>query len=180
MAHNWKAVAKHTVVTVGEVGAITGGIILTKKFLDFKVLFKNQIAADPNYANKFHIKHQGAIKLVGGAALACFIKNPWIRMFAIGIAIEGAITETRTLTTNAEGVSFFDSIGAGGEDDGDTGAIDQELIEAARETSGRGGQKSFGNRFPTTVGANDFGSRFPTTVGNMGWGEQPTSYTAGF
>lgn len=172
MAQNWKAVAKHTAVTVGEVAVLTGGIILTKKFLDFRVIFKNQIAADPKYADKFHIKHQGAIKLVGGAALACFIKNPWLRMLAIGVAIEGAITEARVLTTNSEtGVSFFDQIGAGDEDDMDgLGEIDQELIDAAKQTSG-----TFGDRFQTSVGAQNFGDRFPTSVG---WGDEPTSWTA--
>ena len=32
MAKNWKAIAKHTGITVGEIGVMGASIILTKKF----------------------------------------------------------------------------------------------------------------------------------------------------
>lgn len=162
MAQNWKAIAKHTGITIGEVAVLTGGIVLTKKFLDARILFQKQIAADPTYAEKWFVKHQGAVKLVGGAAAACFIKNPWLRMIAIGIAVEGAITEARVLTMNKEtGLSFFEQIGA---EDNSTSAIDEEMKAAALLAAGVGGRE-FTDRFPTQVAG--FGDQYTTAVG---WG----------
>lgn len=165
MAINWKAVAKHGMITTGEVGVITGSIIITKKFLDARILFAKQIAADPTYADKWYIKHQGALKVGIGVIAASLIKNPWLKMVAIGVAIEGAITEARVLTTNkTTGLSFFEQIGAG------EAEIDAEMMEAANATKGMGG---FGDRFDSTVAG--FGDRFDTTV--AGWGDRGADQT---
>ena len=163
MAHNWKVIVKHGALTAGEAAAIGTGMILTKKFLDARVLFEKQIAADPTYAEKWYIKHQGAVKIAIGVTAAALIKNPWIKMFAIGLAVEGFITEARVLTTNKDGVAFFDSIG-----NSDQSQIDQEMIEAAKQTQGG----NFGDRFATHVGqiGATFGDRFATSVG---WGFNP-------
>jgi len=154
MAKNWKAIAKHTGITVGEIGVMGASIILTKKFLDARILFKNAIEKDPTIADKWYIKHQGAIKIVGGAIGASMIKNPWLKMVMIGVALEGFITEAVVLSTNkSTGVSFFDKIGASDEQ------IDAEMIEA---TKGIGG---YGDRFDSTVAG--YGDRFDSTV--AGW-----------
>lgn len=172
MAHNWKAVAKHGAITTGEVAVMGTSMILTKKFLDARVLFAKHIEKDPAFADKWYIKHQGAVKVVGGAIAATMIKNPWIRMIAIGIALEGFITEARVLTTNKEtGVSFFESIG--------TADIDAEMLQAAKAISGEDDNLifgddnlpienmsavgAFGNEYNTQVGA--FGNEFNTQVG---------------
>ncbi len=176
---NWTAVAKHAAYTGGEVAVLTGGIILTKKFLDFKVLFKKKIEQDPTYAEKFHIKHQGLIKLGVGSVAACFIKNPWLRMLAIGVAVEGAITEARLLTTDKEGVSFFDQIGAD-----DQASIDAEMRAAAEGMQGTGEGNDFGNRFQTTVGAGGTGAFYDRFVTSVGFGDdldnRRMSATAGY
>lgn len=132
MKAQFMAHAKRTGMTVAEIGVITGSIIITKKFIDARTLFAKQIEADPTYADKWYIKHQGAIKLVGGALAASYIKNPWLKMVCIGIAIEGAITEARVLTTNkSTGLSFFEQIGAPTEQE-----LDQEMLEAAKRMNG--------------------------------------------
>lgn len=161
MAQNWKAVAKHTGITVGEIGVMGGSMIITKKFLDARILFAKQIEADPTYADKWYIKHQGAIKLVGGAIAASMIKNPWLKMVAIGIALEGFVTEAVVLTKNKDtGVSFFEKIGA-------ESTIDEEMLEAAKQISTSG----FGDRFDSTVAG--FGDRFDSTVAGFGVEQMP-------
>lgn len=165
MAYNFKSQAKITAMTLGEVGVVGGSMILTSKFLDFNVLFKNQIAADPNYANKFHIKHQGAIKLVVGALAAAHIKNPWLKLLAIGVAVEGFIREVRVLTTDSAGTAFFDKIGNSNSQQ--NAEADARLLEIAKKMEMSGP--------PLTT---DYGS----TVGNAGvmtLSESYPQFTAG-
>jgi len=185
---NFKVIVKHGAITAGEVGVITGGIIVTKKFLDFKNLFKNQIAANPDYANKFHIKHQGIIKVAAGTIGASMVKNPWIKLALIGMAVEGAITEIRVLTTNKEtGASFFDQIGAG------ESQMDLEMLEAAKMIKGNeeegmeGVGADYGDRYATMVSGNDYGDRYATSVGqftgrggNIDLNDMQSSYVSGF
>lgn len=119
-----KGVMKGAITTVKDVALITGGAIAAQKFLDFKTIFPN---VDPN---KWFIKHEGAIK-VGAVVLtlAMWKKAPeWLKFVLWGIAVQGALKEIRTLTMNAEGKAFFDSIGAG--------AYDNEIKEAARNIEG--------------------------------------------
>ena len=134
MKYNFKEKAKVAGMTVAEISVLTGTIVLTKKFLDFNVLFKNKIAADPTFANKWYIKHQGAIKLVGGALAAAHVDNPWLKLLFIGVAIEGAITELRTVTTDDAGVSFFDKIGRNPANDAANAQADAILIDMARKS----------------------------------------------
>lgn len=182
MAHNWKAVAKHTGITVGEVGVIGFSTILTAKFIDARVLFKKQIEADPTYADKWYIKHQGALKLLGGAIGASMIKNPWLKMVFIGIALEGFITESVVLTKNKDtGVSFFDKIGAS-EDE-----INAEMMKAAQATNGVGAGydevSGYGDRYATAVSG--YGDRYATSVsgdnnGGIDLNRMQASYVSGF
>jgi hypothetical protein len=155
--------AKLVGMTVAEVAVLGGGMIVTKKFLDFNVLFKNQIEKDPKFAEKWFIKHQGAIKLVAGAIGAYYVKNPWVRMLLIGVALEGFVSEVRVLTTNKDGVSFFDKIGQGQSD------LDAQLLQAAKEAEISGGQLDPASAYPTAVGQQEsVTDRFPTAVGSMG------------
>ena len=117
------------------VGLATAGIIGTQKFLDFKTLFPN---VDPN---KWFIKHEGAVK-VGGVAVAfmLFQKMPdWAKWLLIGVAVQGAVKEIGTLTTNKEGKRFFEQIGAGD--------YDEQINSLAAEI------KNATNEFTTGVGA---------------------------
>lgn len=138
MKYNFKEKAKVAGMTVAEVGVLTGGIILTKKFLDFNTLFKNKIAADPTFADQWYIKHQGAIKMVVGALAAAHVSNPWLKLLCIAVAVEGAITEARVLTTDEAGVSFFDKIGRASNNSyaEENSRADQILLDLARKTSG--------------------------------------------
>lgn len=131
MKANFKTALKHTGSAVKDVAIIGGGMILTKKFLDAKVLFAKQIEKDPAYADKFYIKHQGALKLIGGSLAAGMVKNPLLKLALVGVAIEGFISEARTLSTNKDGVAMFESIG-------DSSEVDQEMLEAASTVKGFG------------------------------------------
>lgn len=181
MKIQWKAVAKTGAITIGEVAVLTGSIVLTKKFVDFNTLFKKQIDADPKYAEKFHIKHQGLIKIGAGVIGATLIKNPWLKMVFIGIAIEGAITEARVLMTDSAGISFFDKIGA---DD-----IDKEMIEAAKLVRGNDDDEGenkriegYGDRFESAVSG--YGDKYESGVSggknDIDLNSMQASYVSGF
>jgi len=107
----FSSIAKHAGMTVAEVAVVGGSMLLTTKFLDFETLFKNQIAKDPTYKDKWFIKHQGAIKLVAGATAAAYVKNPWLKLLFIGVAANGFIQEARVLTAKDDGTNFFNQIG---------------------------------------------------------------------
>lgn len=158
--------AKVAGYTVAEVAVVGGSMLLTKKFLDFETLFKNQIAADPKYKDKFWMKHEGGIKLVAGALAASYVKNPWLKMVLIGVAVGGFIQEVRVLTTKADGSSFFDQIGQ--PKMGADNSLDQMMKEAADraqqelEMSGVNSTKMY----PTAVGKQMNSTRmYPTAVG---------------
>jgi hypothetical protein len=125
-ASKFKSIAKRGFMTVAEVSVVGGSMLLTTKFLDFETLFKNQIAKDPTYKDKWFIKHQGAIKLVAGATAAAYVKNPWLKLLFIGVAANGFIQEVRVLTTKADGTNFFNQIG--------NTEMDQRLRAAATGT----------------------------------------------
>lgn len=107
----FKSVAKKGLMTVAEVAVITGGALLTTKFLDFNTLFKDQIAKDPTFADKWFVKYQAPIKLVAGATLAAYVKNPWMKLFFAGVAVNGAIGTVRLATAKDDGTNFFQPIG---------------------------------------------------------------------
>ena len=181
MKVQWKAVAKHGAITAGEVAVITGGIILTKKFLSAKTLFKNQIEKDPTFVDKWYMKHEGAVKVGIGVVAASLIKNPWLKMVAIGFAIEGAITEVRYLTTDkTSGASFFDAIGMG------ESSIDAEMLAAAKAVSGYEDDgvsgEGYGNRYESGVsGQETYGNRYTTAVsGNIDLNDMQSAYVSGF
>lgn len=117
--------AKKAGMTALEVGVVGGSMLATTKFLDFEILFKNQIEKDPTYKDKWFIKHQGAIKLVAGAAAAAYIKNPWLKLVAIGVAANGFIQEVRVLTAKEDGTNFFNQIG---------NSLDEKLLQLAQST----------------------------------------------
>ena len=119
-----KGVAKNTMMNVKDIALITVGAIAAQKFLDFKTIFPNVDV------NKWFIKHEGAIK-VGAVVItiAMWKKMPvWLKFVLWGVAVQGALKEIRTLTMNADGKAFFDSIGAG--------QYDAEIAEAAKRIEG--------------------------------------------
>lgn len=121
----FKSIAKRGAMTVAEVAVVGGSMLLTTKFLDFETLFKDQIAKDPTYKDKWFIKHQGAIKLVAGATAAAYVKNPWLKLLFIGVAANGFIQEVRVLTAKDDGTNFFNQIG--------NSEMDQKLLAAAND-----------------------------------------------
>jgi|GEM_PF-4398379 hypothetical protein len=158
MAINWKAHAKEAGHTILEVGALTGGMIVSKKFLDFENLFKNQIAKDPKFEDSWFMVHEGAVKLVVGVAAATFVKNPYAKFALVGLAVAGAIQEIRTVTS-MHGSPFFDAIGAA--------QPDAELVEAARAFQTRG-MNGYVNDAPTAVARiSGFTNENPTGVAGM-------------
>ena len=148
MKFNFKHQLKEIGHTAVEVAVLTGGAIVSKKFMDFKTLFKNQIAADPLYLNKFWMVHEGGVKFAVGLAGASYFKNPYVKWAFIGVAVAGAFQEVRHLTAQG-GAPIFDPIGNRGEPDA-------ELVEAARNFMTRGTRYnavsgSFVNDAPSAV-----------------------------
>lgn len=151
----FKDKGKAALNTAAEVGVAGGTMLVTAKFLDFKTLFKNRIAKDPNFANVWWIRHEGLWKFGGGIGLAIYAKNPWVRLIGIAIAIVGFVQEAIILTTDSKGTSIFNKIGA-------NDATDEALLKAAENVSGNNPTREF----PTSVGTNPT-KEFPT---NVGWG----------
>lgn len=125
MTYNFKAKAKMAAITAAEVGVMGGSMLLSQKFLSFDVIFKNQIAADPTYKDKWFIKHQGAIKFAAGVLGAIYIPNPWLKLVAVGVAINGLVQEVRVLTMK-DGEYTFDAIGN----------LDKKLLNLANRVNG--------------------------------------------
>lgn len=125
----FKSIAKKAAMTVAEGAVVTGGILLTTKFLDFNTLFKDQIAKDPAFADKWFVKYQAPIKLVAGAALATYVTNPWAKLAFFGLALNGAIGTVRLATSKADGTNFFQQVG-------NSKMIDQKLKEYAMNMNG--------------------------------------------
>lgn len=157
MKARFKDLAKAGGMTAAEVAVVGVSTLATKKFLDFRMIFKNQIAKNPAFENNFIIRHQGLFKFGLGVAGAIFIKNPWVRMISLGVALEGFISEARVLTTPKGGAAFFDAIGQSAVQAGQMSELDRELLEAARqEMTSTSGQENPANRYPTAVGAMDW------------------------
>jgi len=160
---------KKTGATIAEVGVVTGGALLTTKFLDFNILFKDQIAKDPTFANKWYIKYQAPIKLVAGTFLASYVKNPWLKLAFIGIGVNGAIGTIRMATAKSDGTNFFNSVGQA--------EFDAKLLEAARTAGDKIAPQNtqvaipFSKAYPTQVGKPVDLMVYPYSgVGNNGQG----------
>jgi len=147
MNYNFNPISKMALMTAGEIGVVGGSMLLSQKFLDFNMLFKNQIAKDPKYKDKWFIKHQGGIKFTVGVLAAINIKNPWLRLLAFGVAANGLVQEVRVLATK-DGAPLFDSIGNG---------MDAKLLEAAKKAG------AVGDQYQTMV-AGPVGTEFLTQV----------------
>jgi len=158
--------AKKIGITAGEIAVVGTAMIITKKFLDFNTLFKNKIAADPTFADKWFIKHQGAIRFGLGLAAASYIKNPWLKLAMLGIAAEGFITEVRVLTTDAAGTSFFDKIG---NNNGMLPPADDELLKLAAQYDNQlSGPENPVYQYGSTVAYTDPTQEYTTTVAGAG------------
>lgn len=154
MKYNFQAKAKMAAMTAGEVAVVGGSALLSQKFLSFENLFKNQIAKDPTYKDKWFIKHQGAIKFAVGVLGAIHIENPWLRMIALGIAVNGLVQEVRVLTMK-DGAPTLDAIGN----------IDKKLLDAAKSAGAamQRGLGAVGDTYQTMV-AGPVSQQYPTQV----------------
>jgi len=163
----FKEKGKVIAMTAGEVGVVTGGMIMAAKFLDFNTLFKNQIAKDPKYADKWFIKHQGAIKFIGGLAIAAFMPNPWLKLLFLGVAAEGLLRQVRVFSTMKDGTNWLDKIGKGANTGQNTSQIDQELRDAGlqAEREATMGIINPATSFPTSAGAINPSMEYVTSVG---------------
>lgn len=150
MKYNFQAKAKMAGMTALEIGVVGTSMLLSQKFLSFDELFKDKIAADPTYKDKWFIKHQGAIKFAVGVLAAVHIPNPWLRLVAFGVAANGLVQEIRVLTTKEDGTERFEKIG---ETD-----FDKRLRQAAESVRGPLSQK-----YPTQV-AGPLGTEYLTQV----------------
>lgn len=148
MKYNFNPISKMAVMTAGEIGVVGGSMLMSQKFLDFNILFKNQIAADPKYAQKWFIKHQGGIKFAIGVLAAINIKNPWLRLLAFGVAANGLVQEVRVLATK-DGQPMFDRIGQN--------ELDKKLLQAAKSAG------AVGDKYQTMV-AGPVGTEYLTQV----------------
>lgn len=144
---------KVTGITLGEITVLGGSMLATKKFLDFNTLFKKNIEKDPAFAERWFIQHQGAIKFVGFALAASFVKNPWIKIALLGASAVGFIEEVRVLTKDSKGVSFFDAIGQQSAIS-NMSDLDQRMKEAAQKAEREavnGTGLAISQQYPTAV-----------------------------
>jgi len=155
MKYNFQEKGKMAMMTAAEIGVVGGSMLLSQKFLDFNTIFKNQIAADPTYKDKWFIKHQGAIKFAVGVLAAVHIQNPWLRLLAFGVAANGLVQEIRVLATK-DGQPIFDAIG-------NRKDLDAKLLQAAKSAAMRG-TGAVGDHYQTMVAA-PLSQEYPTQVG---------------
>jgi hypothetical protein len=136
--------------TGAEVGAVIAGGIAATKFLDHTKVFKEDFAANPGWfidgreGAKFMIKHWGAIKAGGALLASTYVTNPWLKLFLMGVAVQGGLEELRMLTWDKnKQVYRFDQLGAG-----DVKQLDTEL-------------KALADQYRTTQGGPDSGVSKP-------------------
>ena len=139
-------VVKKAAVTGGEVAVVGASMIATKHLLDFNKIFKKKIENDPAFADKWFMKHQGLIRFGVGCTAAYFIKNPWLKLVAMGVAIEGAITEGRYLSNNT-----IEAIGQNNAPD------DAEMMRVAAEYDNNMSGPNDDGRITVIAGPNDDG-----------------------
>lgn len=143
--------ARASMMTAAEIGVVGGSMLLTQKFLDFNVIFKNQIAKNPDYVNRWWIRHQGAVKFAVGVLAAVHIDNPWLRLLAFGVAANGLVQEVRVLAVK-DGAPLFDKIGQND--------LDAKLLQAAKNVGG-----PIGTEYKTMVaGPGPIATQYPTQV----------------
>lgn len=98
-------------VTGMEILAISGGVLAAQKFADFKEVFKDQYAKDPQ---GMMFKHEGLIKVAAAIFAYHNSKNApeIVRQLIIGLGIQGAILAIREFTKDPKtGESMFKTIG---------------------------------------------------------------------
>lgn len=106
-----KKVSKNLGIEAGKAAAIAGGMILSKKFLDTEVIFKNQ------KPDSFLRKQGGWVKAIAALAVLSsdMVKNDYAKSAIMGVGVEGLITGIRGMTVNKDtGEAFFDKIGQAG------------------------------------------------------------------
>jgi hypothetical protein len=148
MKLNLKSAGKSVMTNGKEVGLTLGGALLSRKFLDFDVMMKNQPA------DSFMRKHQGIIKFLVGTIGAGMVKqNSMLRPILNGVALEGGIKAVRTYG----GGSFFPQLGedsnllGDGAQDGLLGDYELAEILAGADDMGADDMGSVVNEYPSSV-----------------------------
>ncbi len=153
-----KSAGKNIMVNGKVIAVTTGGALLSRKFLDFNVMFKAQPA------DSALRKHQGIIKLLLALGIAGNVKNDTVKQLLNGVAIEGAIQAVRAYG----GGTFFQPLGAGDEAFMAGAADDflQGLIDGADESLLGPG---VANQYPASVAGNfnDFTANAMSAVSGM-------------
>lgn len=127
--------------TEAEVGVIMAGGVLTARFLDDTKIFKDQFAKNPAWFQgsregaPFYIKWSGGIKALGALTAATYVKNPWIKLLLMGVALHGTLQQVRVITYDKTKGSFrVDQIGYRNQSE-----LDTELRRLAEQHRGMNG-----------------------------------------
>lgn len=127
--------------TGAEVGAVIVGGIAATEILDHRKIFKDVLAKNPGWVvggregADFMIRHWGAIKAGGACLAATYVQNPWLKLFLMGIAVQGGLEELRVLTWDKNKQDYrysmqgVDYTGAAG----DAAALDAELKKLSEQ-----------------------------------------------
>jgi len=139
MKMTFKTFGKDAGTVAMEAGIIAGSAIVSAKFLDFNTLFKNQIAKNPAYIDKWFMKYEGFTK-AGGAILigGAFWKQlpGWAKLLVVGIAVQGGIKGVGDMATAKDGTKFFNPIGQQSNGGADTAALEKLLADAGVSGAG--------------------------------------------
>ena len=145
MKLNLKSAGKSVMTNGKEVGLTLGGALLSRKYLDFDMMFKNQAP------DSFMRKHQGIIKFLAGTIGAGMVKgNSLLRPVLNGVALEGGIKAVRTYG----GGNFFQPLGEGDSLLGEGGAAGDGFLADVLEGAGDEsllGEGSVTNQYAASV-----------------------------
>ena len=124
---NFEKTLKDIAWTEAEVIAVGAGMIVSSKFLNDKKLFKKHYDQNPDFFEgsrhgaPFMIKWSGAIKAGGAIFASTHIKNPWAKLFLLGVALQGTVQQAKVLTFDEK--TGKSRIGAG------EGSTDSEALK---------------------------------------------------
>lgn len=153
--HHPKQLLANAKTPAMQIGLAAGGAIAAQKWLNFKELFKDQYAKDPE---GILFKHEGLIKVGGAIVTIAMVKTmpEWMKWLVIGIGIQGAIISVKQYTKDATtGKSFVDQIGDKEFEDSINALVDdikqKSVAEQNRTGVGAGNELSYNSN--TGVGS---------------------------
>ena len=149
--------------TEAEVGVVIAGAVIGGQFMDDRKLFKKKFAEHPEWFEAdrheapFMIKWSGAIKAGGALFATTYVKNPWVKLFLMGVAFQGTLQQARILTWDKEKNHHrIDRVGAGNMKD-----LDAKLRAAAEQYRMKGPEYVNG---PDYVSGIPPGERYESSV----------------